>query len=407
MNQALTIKTSTDLHPVYTFTEEQLAFLYTFGEVARKTSCNPLLHLEVNKATRRKNVTEMSEFLLNQFHSKLKNDLTHVKELKDLRKIIALSFGLDHMHAPAIKVHMGAFTLNARIMTHSNGHWEIESFDLPIKSFEVGKGDTTDEANSIEIHKILNWMGEHQTSCSITGDGAVVRSSLIKLFDEQAPQMTTILFPCMSHSTFLQGKHTFYLVMDDAEMTSTFFPNHNPKDGKQLFFFGDEQRKQDFCKDLCYWFEILKNLDTPSKRCNIKLADYVVEIQISVLKQEIKKRKKKHYGKDENEKKFKEQIMKLKHDDLSSTDNFAYYIKKYFPEKGDDDDDDIIIDKKVVKINNDPGKKARRMILMCEKLTKVAKYADSCARKYFSDCMKIPQTSFSTKFIRLVFKLTL
>ena len=414
MNQSFTIKTSTDLNPCYTMTNEELAFLYAFGECAIRTGTNPLLHLKIDRKTRKNNVEETAKALQNQFQDKLKSELNLIKTQKTVKKVISLTYGFDHAYCTPIKAHIGGFTMTATVLElMDDGKIDIESFALPIKTFDVhGKGDTTGERNAAEILKMMESImdGEHKASCGLSGDGAIITPGFIKLMNEKYkekifPYFGTCLFPCLSHCTFLSWTHAVYLMMDDCDFSiSTFFPNHTVYDGKNIFFFGDEFEKNTFCQFFKYWMTILKNLETQSTKTNIKLGDYILEIQAEFLKNEIRN-KKKSYGAAADQQKFRAEINDMLKEKLSSADNIQYYKNKYFPKlHKQNEDDDQILKQSVVKVKNHPGKKSRRMLEMFEKLSKVPHFADTIVRNYFSDHIKkecqVPTASFTSSFLR-------
>ena len=91
MNQALTVKICADLNPCYSMTNEELLFLYEFGELAIKLGINPLLFLTIDRRSRKANVQGMADLLLDKFQQKLGEELKLVKTKKDLTKIISIT----------------------------------------------------------------------------------------------------------------------------------------------------------------------------------------------------------------------------------------------------------------------------------------------------------------------------
>ena len=88
-------------------------------------------------------------------------------------------------------------------------------------------------------------------------------------------------------------------------------------------------------------------------------------------------------------------------DKLTTADYVSDYLSKYFGTQLDDENGTL--SPKVVKVRNDPGKKCRRTLEMCEKLSKVANFADTIVKRFFSDQIsldKIPSTPFPSSFLR-------
>ena len=409
MNQALTVKICADLNPCYSMTNEELLFLYEFGELAIKLGINPLLFLTIDRRSRKANVQGMADLLLDKFQQKLGEELKLVKTKKDLTKIISITLAFDHAYVAPIKTHLGGFTMTTTVLTvNQQKEIEIKTVNLPIKTFTIGKGDTTAARNAEEIQKVMDSImcGEHKTSFGISGDGAIIKQGLIQLMNDKYgeklfPNFGTVLFPCLSHFSFLGWNHSVYLAMDDCQFNMpTFFPNHNPQKGKNIFFFGDKQEKESFCSYFKYWLQILKNLDTPSHTTNIKMGDYILELQSKYYQLEIKT-KKGVFGAAQDQQRFKTQINAMIQDKLTTADYVSDYLSKYFGTQLDDENGTL--SPKVVKVRNDPGKKCRRTLEMCEKLSKVANFADTIVKRFFSDQIsldKIPSTPFPSSFLR-------
>lgn len=416
MNQALTIKITSENHPCYSIPSAELGFLWSFGQFAIEHKTHPLLWLSVNRKTTKKNVQEMADFLLAQFEQKLGEELKLVKTNKDLTKVITVTLEFDHACVSQIKAHIGGMNLGVSVLTmdQNRKNFKIEEVDFPVKTFLYGKGDTCAERNAEEIHKIMDKLmgGEHKTSFGVSGDGAIIKKKLIDHMNEKYGEQLfdgfgTVLFPCTSHLSFLGLNHTWYLGMDDCCFSlPTFFPNHNSQPGKHIFFFGNEQKKGIFCSYFPYWMTILKNLDTPSSQTNIKMSDYILELQRKFYTIKIR-RKKKVFGAAADEEKFMNEINAMIEDNLSSADYVQHYMYKFF---GTDlDEVNGIMAPKVVTIGNDPGKKSRRILEMTEKLSKVATFADQIVRKIFSDQISghcvIPSSPFPTNFLRKIAQL--
>lgn len=403
MNHAMTLKTSFDLYPVYKMSQEELSFIYQIGEYARQTQTNPLIHLTVDERSRKKHLEDTANFLLDRLRNQLCDELTRIKNPEiELEKIIACSFNFDHAKVATLKTSVGAFTLSIRILTkdESGNDFKIEHFSIPIKTFETS--DTTIQRNAEEITKMVRYIfnGNHLTSCSISADGAICRNGLYKHLNDinnetPFPGFGTLVLPCCSHLVFLMCNHTHYAVFDDIDYTSVFFPNHNPAEPRKLFFFDDEGKQESNMKTyLEYWMEILENLDTPARSTNIRLSDYIVELQRKILNVSISRRRN-EYAAHANKKMFEEQLIQETQNKFSSSDKIVWYEEKYFGRK----DPDEILRQKAVKIPNDPGKKSRRMMNMAEKLCKCALFADRCVRDYFSNRIIAPADLIPNKFI--------
>ena len=82
----------------------------------------------------------------------------------------------------------------------------------------------------------------------------------------------------------------------------------------------------------------------------------------------------------------------------SKIDALEYYKRIYFGE--DVEDECTFLKMNPLKVPNDPGRKSRRMMNMCEKLVTVIKFADCVTRNHFADNIQVPQSPFPNMFVR-------
>ena len=425
MNNSFLVKLSADPIPSYNMTEETLSFLFQFGEVGRLTNTNPLAFLNVNRKSLKKNLENMSSELFEEMKNLLQakmsaalpinqlpliSSVSNSQQNQTITQVISITLNFDHAWATAIKSQIGCFTMSIRILDPETGqekHPEINTFFIPVKTFKIhGKGDTTMEKNCDAIKKILEEIFKNkdlQSQIAVTGDGAIVRQGMISHLKEISKEkpyecLYCRIFTCLSHFMFLLSNHVFYYLMDDTELSyDKFFPNHKQRPGKKLFFFSTDEETE-YKQFIRYYFDILKNLETPSQETNIALTDYITALQSQLLKQNVRKRKK-EFASHADKEKFESQLMRdMETQLLTSSDPFEYFKKQLF---GEDNGDDLeVITQRVLKVPNDPGRKSRRIINMLEKLSKVQRFADVCARSHFDNSIVIPDSNIPTYFNR-------
>ena len=406
MNHHFTIKTACQLYPSYSISTEDLGFLYTLCEVARKQQINPLRHLGINRKTRAKRCHDMKDILMSEIKTLMKLQVENLKKQDEIHRVMAFSLCYDHAFAPSIKAKIGCFTLSVR--SYDVSKKETEEQYLPLKTFDIiGKGDQTAQQNADQILKIIEEIFEVKSSVAVCGDGGIVIPLLMKELkarcekkdDLQAlPSMTTI---CKSHTVFIIYSHGWRNTMDDAECGkefNCFFPNHKPKAGKKLFFFGSAAKETELKTYLPYFLSILNHLDTPSSETAIRLTDYITGLQHRVVTDSVHKRKQ-QFASGANKQKFEEQLLQDINDQLfTSSDPFELFKARFYGESIEDESK--MLKSNPLKIASDPGKKSRRMINMETALVKTIKFAD-CAVNHFP-MIKKPNLPISSLFCRNV-----
>ena len=406
MNHAYTIKTACQLYPSYSINQQELAFLYLFGEIARLTGINPLRYLLINRKTRANSCHSMKEILLSEIKTLLKKQTDLLKKQNVIQRVMSLTLDFDHAFAPSIKCHIGCFTLSIRIYDESKK--ETVEYFLPLKTFELnGKGDQTAERNAYQILKVIEETFELKSSVAVAGDGAIVIPSLFKELKKRCETdehdlkaITSMIFICMCHYAFLIYLHGFKNTMDDVGCVKfpSLFPNYSPKPGKKLFFFGDEAEKSEMEIYLPYFLNILNNLDTQSTETAIRLTDYITGIQRKILKESVKKQKK-DFSRHADKKKFEDQLLQdINNQFFTSSDPFEMYKARFFGESIEDESK--ILKPNPLKVGNDPGKKSRRMINMETSLVKTIRFADCVVRNHFDGIISKPTSPIPNRFSR-------
>ena len=195
------------------------------------------------------------------------------------------------------------------------------------------------------------------------------------------PSMTTI---CKSHTVFTIYSHGWRNTMDDAECGkhfTCFFPNHKPKPGKTLFFFGSKAKETELKIYLKYFLSILNHLDTPNSETAIRLTDYITGLQHRVVTDSVHIIRKQQFSSGAYKEKFEEQLLQDISDQLfTSSDPFELFKARFYGESIEDESK--MLKSNPLKIASDPGKKSRRMVNMETALVKTIKFAD-CAVNHF------------------------
>ena len=406
LNIALTIKTAAQLYPTFSTNPEELAFWYRYGQVAVETGTNPLRKLNFHRKTRASHCQKMAVQIYSELKTMLQNELNYLKKQKEIKRVVAISANFDHAYSPATKCHLGMFTVSIRICDLHQKDNNVKYY-FPAHLFEIRKkDDKTIAANATQIIKFINdLLPENPGSVSVVGDGAIVIPGLIQALEERSintkhPFLGGKTFTCCCHQVFLIIMWGFHLSLDDVESKTefnNFFPSHKARNGKKIFFF-DPIEEFEMKEYLPYFMRILSNLETTSPSTNVALTDYITELQKIVLTSNIEKRRKEFSAHSKSDV-YEQQLL----DDMSthmftSSDPMEYYKRIYFGE--DVEDECTFLKMNPLKVPNDPGRKSRRMMNMCEKLVTVIKFADCVTRNHFGHVIQVPQSQFPNMFVR-------